>query len=76
MPANFRVVRHVRAKLSCTKCDCIVQAEAPSRPIDRGLAGPALLAQVCPTSAQMGQCEEWLGKCKAKSKKQSNLLKT
>jgi hypothetical protein len=36
----------VRTKLSCTKCDCIVQAEAPSRPIERGLAGPGLLAHV------------------------------
>lgn len=33
VPASFRVIRHVRTKLSCTKCGCIVQAEAPSRPI-------------------------------------------
>ena len=33
-------------KLSCTKCDRIVQAEAPSRPIERGVAGPGLLAHV------------------------------
>ena len=46
VPANFRVIRHVRTKLSCTKCDCIVQAEAPSRPIERGVAGPGLLAHV------------------------------
>lgn len=46
VPASFVVIRHVRAKLSCTKCDCIVQAEAPSRPIARGLAGPGLLAHV------------------------------
>ena len=46
VPASFRVIRHVRTKLSCTKCDCIVQAQAPSRPIERGLAGPGLLAHV------------------------------
>jgi transposase len=46
VPASFVVIRHVRPKLSCTKCDCIVQAEAPSRPIARGLAGPGLLAHV------------------------------
>ena len=46
VPASFVVIRHVRTKLSCTKCDCIVQAEAPSRPIERGLAGPGLLAHV------------------------------
>ena len=46
VPARFKVIRHVRPKLSCTKCDVIVQAEAPSRPIARGLAGPGLLAHV------------------------------
>jgi len=46
VPASFVVIRHLRTKLSCTKCDCIVQAEAPSRPIDRGAAGPGLLAHV------------------------------
>src|SRR6266852_1383222 len=46
VPASFVVVRHVRTKLCCTKCDCIVQAEAPSRPIVRGMAGPGLLAHV------------------------------
>jgi transposase len=46
VPASFVVIRHVRSKLSCTKCDCIVQAEAPSRPIERGIAGPGLLAHV------------------------------
>lgn len=44
--ASFKVLRHVRPKLSCDACDTIVQAPAPSRPIDRGLAGPGLLAHV------------------------------
>jgi len=46
VPASFRVIRHVRTKLSCTRCDCIVQGEAPSRPIQRGVAGAGLLAHV------------------------------
>ena len=46
VPARFKVIRHVRPKLSCTKCDVIVQAEAPSRPLAGGLAGPGLLAHV------------------------------
>jgi transposase len=46
VPASFVVIRQVRPKLSCTKCDCIVQAAAPSRPIERGVAGPGLLAHV------------------------------
>lgn len=46
VPASFKVIRHVRPKLGCTCCDCIVQAPAASRPIARGLAGPGLLAHV------------------------------
>jgi len=46
VPARFKVIRTVRPKLSCNRCDRIVQQPAPHRPIDRGLAGPALLAHV------------------------------
>ena len=46
VPSHFKVIRHVRPKLSCPKCQKIVQAEAPPRPIARGLAGPGLLAHV------------------------------
>jgi hypothetical protein len=35
--ACFKVIRHVCPKLSCDACDRIVQAPAPSKPIDRGL---------------------------------------
>lgn len=46
VPAQFQVIRQVRPKLCCTSCERIVQAPAPSRPIERGLAGPGLLAHV------------------------------
>jgi transposase len=46
VPAHYKVLRHVRPKLSCAACDTIVQAPAPSRPIARGVAGPGLLAHV------------------------------
>src|ERR1039457_2576824 len=46
VPASFYVVRHVREKLNCTKCDKIVQAAAPTRPIESGVAGPGLWAHV------------------------------
>jgi transposase len=46
MPASFYVIRHVRPKMSCRKCSCVVQAQAPERVINRGLAGPGLLAHV------------------------------
>jgi len=46
VPAQFKVVRHVRLKLSCARCQSIVQAPAPARPIERGIAGPGLLAHV------------------------------
>ena len=46
VPASFIVIRHVRPKLSCSRCSCVVQAPAPPRPVDRGLPGPGLLAHV------------------------------
>lgn len=42
----LKVIRTVRVKKACVKCDCIVEAPAPSRPIERGIAGPGLLARV------------------------------
>ncbi|MEJ7747001.1 MAG: IS66 family transposase [Luteimonas sp.] len=46
VPSRFKVIRHVRPKLACVACEAIFQAPAPSRPIARGVAGPALLANV------------------------------
>jgi transposase len=46
VPARFKVIRHVRPKLACSCCERIVQMPAPSRPIDRGIPGPGLLAHV------------------------------
>jgi len=46
VPGSWRVIRHVRPKFSCTCCQSLVQASAPSRPIARGLAGPGVLAHV------------------------------
>ncbi len=46
VPASFKVIRTVRPELSCVGCARIVQEPAPHRPINRGLAGPGLLAHV------------------------------
>jgi len=46
VPASFKVIRHVRPKLSCRMCETIVQAPMPSLPIERGRPGPGLLAHV------------------------------
>ena len=46
IPDSFKVIRHVRPKFTCTGCDRVVEAPAPSRPIERCLAGPGLLAHV------------------------------
>lgn len=46
IPATFKVIRHVRPKFACNHCERVVEAPAPSRPIERGLAAPALLAHV------------------------------
>jgi transposase len=51
-PASFKVLKHVRHKYACTKCDSegyppnIQSAAKPAQPIDRGLPGPSLLAYV------------------------------
>jgi transposase len=45
-PVRLKVIRYVRPKLACASCDTIVQAPAPTRPIERGMAGPGLLAHV------------------------------
>jgi transposase len=46
VPAHFKVIRHVRPKVSCRACETIRQAPMPSLPIERGLPGPGLLAHV------------------------------
>ncbi len=46
VPESFKVVRHVRPKFSCRRCETVVEAPAPSRPIPRSYAGPGLLAHV------------------------------
>ena len=40
VPASFKVIRHVRPKLSCRVCETIVQAPMPSLPIERGGRDP------------------------------------
>jgi len=46
VPESFKVIRHVRPKFSCGRCETVVEAPAPSRPIPRSYAGPGLLAHV------------------------------
>jgi transposase len=46
VPSSFKVIEHVRPKFSCRTCATILQAPLPSFPIERGRAGPALLAHV------------------------------
>ncbi len=50
--ASFKVLKHVRHKYACSKCDHdgynpnIATAVKPPQPIDKGLPGPSLLAYV------------------------------
>jgi transposase len=46
VPAQWKVLQHVREKFSCRTCESITQPPAPAHPIARGRAGPQLLAQV------------------------------
>ena len=53
VPRRWKVVEHVREKVSCRCCEAISQPPAPSHPIARGRAGPHLLALVL--AAKYGQ---------------------
>ena len=52
LPASFKVLRHIRHTYACKRCETtaielqIQKAPKPSQPIDKGLAGPGLLAYV------------------------------
>jgi len=52
LPASFKVLRHVRHTYACKRCEQestatpIATAAKPPQPIDKGLAGPGLLAYV------------------------------
>ena len=46
VPGRFRVIRHVRPKYACRRCDAITQAPAPSLPTPRGRAAPGMLAHL------------------------------
>jgi len=46
VPGRFKVIRHIREKLSCRACDTVVAAPAPDHAIARGRAGAGLLAHV------------------------------
>jgi transposase len=52
MPASFKVLKHVRVKYACGRCEHdgynpqIVAAAKPRQPIEKGLPGPGLLAYV------------------------------
>jgi transposase len=53
VPRRWKVVEHVREKVSCRMCEAISQPPAPWHPIARGRAGPNLLALVL--AAKYGQ---------------------
>ena len=42
----YTVIRHVRPRMSCRKCETFTQPPLPEFPITRGMAGPGLLAHV------------------------------
>jgi len=45
-PASFYVRRHVKNKYACRQCETVTTATMPSQPIEKGLPGAGLLAQV------------------------------
>ena len=45
-PASFYVRRHVKNKYACRHCENVITAAMPSQPIEKGIPGAGLLAQV------------------------------
>jgi len=45
-PRRWKVIEHVREKMTCRDCEAVSETPAPSHPIPRGFAGPNLLAGV------------------------------
>ena len=46
VPSSFKVIVHIRPKLSCRGCETILQVSMPSLPIERGRPGPGLISHV------------------------------
>ena len=47
IPAKVKVLVHVRAKYACKSCeDTVITALKPPQPVEKGLAGPGLLAHI------------------------------
>ena len=46
VPASLEVIEHACQKYACPKGCTVVTAQKPAAPIEKGLAGPGLLAQV------------------------------
>jgi transposase len=46
VPRQWKVIQTVREKFSCRACETITQPPAPFHPINRGRAGPNLLATI------------------------------
>ena len=46
VPASVKIVRHIEKRMICKGCDTTVAGEMPSLPIERGKAGPGLLAHI------------------------------
>ena len=46
IPESYKVIRYIRPRCVCSNCDNIIQAYVPSKVIDKGIAGPGLLADI------------------------------
>jgi transposase len=46
IPSSFKVIRNIRPRCACINCETIVQAYPASGVIDKGKAGPGLLAHI------------------------------
>jgi transposase len=46
VPARLKVIRHVRPKYACRRCEQVFQAPAPDLPVEKGKPGAGLIASI------------------------------
>jgi transposase len=46
IPSSFKVINYIRPRCACKSCEVVLQAYPPNQVIDKGKAGPGLLAHI------------------------------
>ena len=46
VPGHFKVIKTIRPRCACVNCEAIVQADPPSRPLNKAMVGSGLLSHI------------------------------